>query len=141
MLFASDAIHGAACPGVHGAPAMCPTYEEVDPYLATIALVEQLAPGEMHSGHWPRLAGAEVGRFLDESRSFVERVDGILLARLARAATMAELCDHVQREAGPWETGPQMLMFCVHGHLRRLQRSGRVVSPDPTAAPRLYTAA
>jgi glyoxylase-like metal-dependent hydrolase (beta-lactamase superfamily II) len=138
MLFSSDAIHHTGCPGVDGGRALCPTYEEVDAYLASIELVRALAPSEMHSGHWPARAGAEVARFLDESRSFAELVDRILLERLSEPATMAELCDEVQREAGPWDSPAQLLMFCVHGHLRRLQRRGRVRAVDATAIPRRY---
>jgi glyoxylase-like metal-dependent hydrolase (beta-lactamase superfamily II) len=138
MLFTSDAIHLDGCPGVDGGRAMCPTYEEVDPYLDTIEMVRALAPAEMHSGHWPARSGPELARFLDESQAFVELVDRILLARLAEPATMVELCDEVQRDAGPWESPPQLLMFCVHGHLRRLQRQGRVCAVDPTSAPRRF---
>jgi glyoxylase-like metal-dependent hydrolase (beta-lactamase superfamily II) len=138
MLFTSDAIHFDGCPGVGGGRAMCPTYEEVDPYLGTIETVRALAPSEMHSGHWPARSGAELGGFLDESRAFVELVDRILLTRLAEPATMVELCDEVQHEAGPWESAAQLLMFCVHGHLRRLQRQGLVRAVDPTAAPRAF---
>jgi glyoxylase-like metal-dependent hydrolase (beta-lactamase superfamily II) len=138
LLFSSDAIHWKACPGVDGGPAMCPTYEEVDSYLATIELVRALAPAELHSGHWPTRSGAEVGDFLDESGAFVEEVDRVLLARLERPATLAELCDEVLRELGPWQSELHLLMFCVHGHVRRLQRTGRVQAADPTASPRLF---
>jgi glyoxylase-like metal-dependent hydrolase (beta-lactamase superfamily II) len=138
LLFTSDAIHVDGCPGVDGGRAMCPTYEEVDPYLDTIEKVRELAPAEMHSGHWPARSGAELTAFLDDSREFVELVDRILLSRLAEPATMVELCDEVQREAGPWASPAQLLMFCVHGHLRRLQRHGVVRALDPTSAPRTF---
>jgi glyoxylase-like metal-dependent hydrolase (beta-lactamase superfamily II) len=138
-LFSSDAVHWTGCPGADGVPTLCPTYEEVDAYLATIELVEELAPGELHSGHWPARSGAEVTEFLSESRAFVEHVDAAVLARLEQGdATLAELCEAVQRDAGPWRSEPGMLRFAVHGHLRRLVRRGAVASPEPTASPRRY---
>ena len=78
----------------------------------------------MHSGHWPMRSGAEVLAFLDDSRGFVERVDGVLRARMAEPATLAQLCEAVQDEAGPWDSGPAMLRFAVSGHLRRLVAQG-----------------
>jgi glyoxylase-like metal-dependent hydrolase (beta-lactamase superfamily II) len=138
LLFSSDAVHWRACPGVDGGPALCPTYEEVDAYLGSIELIRALEPAALHSGHWPVQAGSEIEAFLDESRDFVALVDRVVLARVAEPATLAELCDEVQREAGPWESEPQLLQFCVHGHLRRLQRQGRVRALDATAAPRKF---
>lgn len=120
LLFSSDAVHWRACPAADGSPALCPTYEEVDDYLDTISLVEQLSPSEMHSGHWPMRSGQEVMGFLDESRLFVEAVDAVLKARLADPATLADLCQAVQLEVGPWDSEPGMLRFVVSGHMRRL---------------------
>src|SRR4051794_21244193 len=120
LLFSSDAVHWRACPAVDGSPALCPTYEEVDDYVETIELVESLAPSEMHSGHWPMRSGREVIAFLEDSRGFVEAVDAVLRARLAQPATLAELCQEVQLEAGPWDSEPAMLRFVVSGHVRRL---------------------
>ncbi len=139
-LFSSDAIHGSACPGTGGGPALCPTYEEIDAYLDSIELLERLGPSELHSGHWPERRGAEVGEFLSESREFVERVDGAFLERLREPATLAELCELVQDEAGPWESEPGMLRFCVHGHLRRLLRRGLISEADPAQLPRRFRA-
>jgi glyoxylase-like metal-dependent hydrolase (beta-lactamase superfamily II) len=139
LLFSSDAVHWTGCPAADGTPALCPTYEDIDPYLASIELVEKLAPSEMHSGHWPMRSGAEVITFLRESRAFVERVDEIVLAHLTEPATAAELCAEVDRGAGPWECDPKLLMFAVCGHLRRLIRSGTVEALAPVSAtPRRY---
>ena len=137
LLFSSDAVHWHACPAADGSPALCPTYEDVDPYLGTIDLIESLAPAEMHSGHWPMRSGAEVLAFLDDSRGFVERVDGVLRARMAEPATLAQLCGAVQDEAGPWDSGPAMLRFAVSGHLRRLVAQGAVETVGaPGSVPR-----
>jgi glyoxylase-like metal-dependent hydrolase (beta-lactamase superfamily II) len=138
LLFSSDAVHWRACPAADGSPALCPTYEEVDDYMETIDLVESLAPSEMHSGHWPMRSGREVITFLDESRRFVAAVDAVLRARLAQPATLAELCQEVQLEAGPWDSGPAMLRFVVSGHVRRLLRvrAVEVIEADPRPPPR-----
>jgi glyoxylase-like metal-dependent hydrolase (beta-lactamase superfamily II) len=135
LLFSSDAVHWRACPGADGSPALCPTYEEVEDYLATIDMIESLAPSEMHSGHWPMRSGAEVMTFLGESRAFVEKVDAVVRHHLARPATLAELCRSVQAEAGPWDSEPEMLRFAVSGHLRRLLRRGVVETVETTTTP------
>ncbi len=141
-LFASDAIHGSACPGIDGSAAMCPTYEEIDSYLGSVDMLDALGPDAMHSGHWPELRGAEVGEFLSASREFVALVDGVILSGLAAGpATLADLCERVQGEAGPWASEPSLLRFCVHGHLRRLVRTGLVQIPFPTTHPTAYTLA
>lgn len=138
LLFSSDAVHSHACPAADGSPALCPTYEEVNDYLETIDLVESLAPSEMHSGHWPMRSGREVIAFLDDSRRFVEAVDAVVRARLAEAATLAELCEEVQLEAGPWDSEPAMLRFAVAGHVRGLLRVGAVSIVDAGARPPHY---
>jgi glyoxylase-like metal-dependent hydrolase (beta-lactamase superfamily II) len=139
-LFTSDAIHWTGCPATDGGMALCPTYEDVDAYLGSIELVERVAPAEMHSGHWPMRSGAEVLAFTRESRAFVEGVDEVLATRLDEPASLAELCDEVQLQMGPWDSEPKMLMFALSGHRRRLLRRGAVEALDPTAMPRRYRA-
>ena len=133
-LFTSDAVHGAFIPAADGSPALPPTYEEIDPYLATIDLVEALAPSVVHSGHWPVHDGAAIAAWLTESRAFVAAVDAALHERLAAPATLRELCDHVHGRLGPYASGPVALMFAVHGHLRRMLRRG-LAAVDLLAAP------
>ncbi len=140
MLFCSDAIHSSMCPSVDGAPALCPTYEDVEAYLETIARVESLAPAELHSGHWPMALGGEVGEFLGASREFVARMDDVLLARLQSPASLADLCAEVERGLGPWDSPTHMLMFIVHGHIRRLIRARAVELLDPGIRPPRYRA-
>jgi glyoxylase-like metal-dependent hydrolase (beta-lactamase superfamily II) len=135
LLFSSDAVHWRACPGADGAPALCPTYEEVGDYLETIEMLEGLAPAELHSGHWPARSGDAVLGFLRESREFVERVDAVLSELLVRPATLAEACREVQAEAGPWDSEPEMLRFAVAGHLRRLLGSGAIETVESTTTP------
>jgi len=138
MLFSSDAVHWRACPAADGSPALCPTYEEVGDYLGTIALIESLAPAELHSGHWPTRSGPEVLAFLDESREFVARVDSVLTPLLERPVTLADACREVQAEVGPWASEPEMLRFAVSGHLRRMLREGAIERVEPTQSPLRY---
>jgi glyoxylase-like metal-dependent hydrolase (beta-lactamase superfamily II) len=138
LIFSSDAVHWRWCPAADGGAALPPTYEEVDSYLATIELLESLAPSELHSGHWPPRGGADVVRFLRESREFVAALDEELEQRLETPATLRQLCEHVDMRLGPFGADPVNLMFAVHGHLRRLIRTGRVRMLDPTEWPRRF---
>jgi glyoxylase-like metal-dependent hydrolase (beta-lactamase superfamily II) len=125
MLFSSDAVHWRMCPAADGSPALAPTYEEVDDYLATIGMLESLPARELHSGHWPIRTGGEIADFLAESRAFVERVDAALAERLERPATLADLCRHADERLGPFGSDAVNLMFVVHGHVRRMLRAGK----------------
>lgn len=138
LLFTSDAVHWRWCPAADGSPALPPTYEDVDPYLATVALIEALAPEELHSGHWPARSGDGVAAFLAESRQFVWEVDTTLAERLETPATLRQLCEHVSVRLGPFGADPVNLMFAVHGHLRRLLRTGKVRLLDPLERPPRY---
>jgi glyoxylase-like metal-dependent hydrolase (beta-lactamase superfamily II) len=125
LLFTSDAVHWRMCPAADGSPALPPTYEDVDPYLETIAMVGALRASAVHSGHWPARTGAEITAFLDESRAFVERMDAAIAERLERPATLADLCRHAEERLGPFGADPVNLSFAVHGHVRRMLRTGR----------------
>jgi glyoxylase-like metal-dependent hydrolase (beta-lactamase superfamily II) len=138
LLFSSDAVHWRFCPAADGTAALPPTYEDVEPYLATIDLIESLAPHELHSGHWPARRGTEVLGFLRESREFVGAIDAALQERLEAPSTLRELCEHVEMTLGPFGADPVNLMFVVHGHLRRLVRRGEVRTPDPGERPRRF---
>jgi len=135
LLFCSDAVHWRMCPAADGSSALPPTYEDVDPYLGTIDRIAAPVPAELHSGHWPARIGPEVDAFLTESREFVAAMDDAIEARLVNAATLRELCEHVDSRLGPFGSDPVNLMFAVHGHLRRLLRKGRVWMLDPLERP------
>ena len=81
LLFSSDAIHGRMIPAADGTAALPPTYEDVDAYSATVEMVGKLAPTELHTGHWPALAGEDIQGWLEESRSFVGAVDEVIRDR------------------------------------------------------------
>lgn len=124
-LFSGDSVQGSVYLGLDGTPRLCPTYTDVDPYLQTLDLIEALAPGELHGCHWPAARGAEVAAFLDESRSYVEHVDGLVRACLAEAPeglTLRGLIERVnERLDEPWEPGvAQELVYSLHGHAERL---------------------
>jgi glyoxylase-like metal-dependent hydrolase (beta-lactamase superfamily II) len=137
-LFTSDAVQGAFIPAADGSAALPPTYEEIDPYLATIDLVERLEPAVVHSGHWPTREGAAIPAWLDESREYVAALDSALHERLVAPATLRELCDHADARLGPYASGPIPLMFAVHGHLRGMVRRGRVAVDLLAAPPRFH---
>jgi glyoxylase-like metal-dependent hydrolase (beta-lactamase superfamily II) len=123
-LFSGDCVQGSVYLGLDGAPKLCPTYTDVDPYLQTIDLISALAPSELHGCHWPASRGAEVAEFLNESRAYVEDVDGLVRACLAEAPdglTLRELIDRVnERLDEPWEPGlAQELVYSLHGHAER----------------------
>ena len=130
-LFSGDCVQGSVYLGLDGTPKLCPTYTDVDPYLQTIDLIDALAPSELHGCHWPASRGAEVAEFLDESRLYVERVDGLVHACLADSPgglTLRELIERVnERLDEPWEPGvAQELVYSLHGHAERLAtRAGR----------------
>jgi glyoxylase-like metal-dependent hydrolase (beta-lactamase superfamily II) len=123
-LFSGDCVQGSVYIGLDGTPKLCPTYTDVGPYLQTIDLIEALAPSELHGCHWPAGRGAEVSAFLDESRAYVEHVDGLVRACLAEAPeglTLRELIERVnERLDEPWEPGlAQELVYSLHGHAER----------------------
>ena len=129
-LFGGDCVQGSVYLGLDGTPKLCPTYDDIDPYLATIERIRALAPAELHGCHWPAARGAEVDAFLDESRAYVEHVDGLVEACLAEAPgglTLRELIGCVNaRLDRPWEPAiaPE-LVYSVHGHAERsAERAG-----------------
>jgi glyoxylase-like metal-dependent hydrolase (beta-lactamase superfamily II) len=124
-LFSGDCVQGSVYLGLDGTPKLCPTYTDVDPYLQTIELVAALAPSELHGCHWPAARGDAPTAFLDESRTYVEHIDGLVRACFADAPdglTLRELIERVnERLDEPWEAGlAQELVYSLHGHAERL---------------------
>jgi hypothetical protein len=112
--------------GLDGAPRLCPTYTHVDDYLATASLIESLAPRELHGCHWPAARGPEVAAFIAETRSYVERLDGLVRACLAQPLTLDGLITCVNQQLDPsWsdEIAPE-LVYSIHGHVDRLVALG-----------------
>ena len=124
-LFSGDSVQGSVYLGLDGTPKLCPTYTDVDPYLQTLDLIEALAPTELHGCHWPAARGDEIAAFLDESRAYVEHVDGLARACFDEAPdglTLRELIEGVNgRLDEPWEPAvAQELVFSLHGHAERM---------------------
>jgi glyoxylase-like metal-dependent hydrolase (beta-lactamase superfamily II) len=140
VLFGGDAIHGAVYLDNQGAPALCPTYLHVQPYLATIERIESL-PLEGYVGcHWPvaRDRGA-IQAFCAESRAFVLQAEAALIAAISNAGstgvTLSELCASVGPSLGRWpEPINHELCYAFAGHLtdlatRDVIREHRSVTP------------
>jgi hypothetical protein len=123
-------VHGRFCPAADGSPALPPTYEDVDDYLATIGHVERLRPEAMHTCHFPPLESTEaVLDFCAASRAFVADLDATIVERLEREpATLVQLCEAAAERLGPFGAPSHQLMFIVHGHVRRLLRVGRATA-------------
>jgi glyoxylase-like metal-dependent hydrolase (beta-lactamase superfamily II) len=124
-LFSGDCVQGSVYLGLDGTPKLCPTYTDVDPYLEAIDLIDELAPSELHSCHWPAARRAEVRAFLDESRSYVRHLDELARGCFAEAPdglTLRELIACVnERLDAPWEPAlAQELVYSLHGHAERL---------------------
>jgi glyoxylase-like metal-dependent hydrolase (beta-lactamase superfamily II) len=141
-LFSGDCVQGSVYLGLDGTPKLCPTYTDVDPYLETIDLIAALAPSELHGCHWPASRDAEVGAFLNESRAYVEEIDGLVRACFADAPeglTLRELIEGVnERLEEPWEPGlaPE-LVYSLHGHAeRRAVHAGRTSAGHIVYRPR-----
>ena len=130
--FSADCVQGSVYLGLDGTPKLCPTYTDVDPYLATIDHVEALAPSELHGCHWPAARGdADIRAFLDESRGYVEHVDALVRACFTDARdglTLRALIECVNaRFVAPWEPAlAQELVYSLHGHAERAaEHAGR----------------
>ena len=125
-LFSGDCLQGSVYLGLDGTPKLCPTYTHVDDYLATAALVESLAPRELHGCHWPAARGDAVGAFIAETRGYVEHVDGLVRACLTEPLALDALIACVNRRLDPpWpaEVAPE-LVYSIHGHVDRLVALG-----------------
>jgi glyoxylase-like metal-dependent hydrolase (beta-lactamase superfamily II) len=123
VLFSGDCLQGSVYLGLDGSRKLCPTYTDVDPYLATAALVESLAPTEVHGCHWP---AQDPSAFVAESRDYAERLDALVRASLTEPATLRELLARVNEQLDePWPPAlEQELVYSVHGHVERLVQRG-----------------
>lgn len=129
-----DAVLGAAVPLSDGSPAFPPTYRYLDPYLATIDGLAELAPDLLLTSHYPIYRGSQVGEFLDQSRHFTERVEAALTTTLAGSADpigLLEVASLISADLGDWPAAATpALLFPLHGHLERQLAAGKV-TPVP----------
>jgi glyoxylase-like metal-dependent hydrolase (beta-lactamase superfamily II) len=139
-LFSGDCLQGSVYLGLDGTPKLCPTYTHIDQYLGTAALVESLAPSELHGCHWPPHRGPDVFSFIDETRNYVRRIDRAVRAALEEPRTLAELIEEVNRQLDhPWP--PDLageLVYSVHGHAEWLVVRGLATHERDGAGPIVY---
>jgi glyoxylase-like metal-dependent hydrolase (beta-lactamase superfamily II) len=139
-ILSGDAVHGAVYLDVDGNPALCPTYLDVDPYLATIEYLRGLGADQLAGCHWPVKRGDEIVAFLDESRQFVEKADTLLLAELDRCedASLQELIAAIAPLLGEWPRSvDHELKYAINGNIEHLAAHEKVVA-DRTANPVRY---
>jgi hypothetical protein len=118
-LFSADCLQGSVYLGLDGHPKLCPTYTHVDEYLGTAALIESLAPTELHGCHWPVQRGPDVFAFIEESRDYVHHLDQLVRSSLeAEPRTLATLITQVNRQLEhPWPAELMgELVYSLHGH-------------------------
>jgi len=126
-----DAVHGAVYLDMDGKPALCPTYLNVDPYLATIEHLRRLNADLLAGCHWVVKHGAEIDSFLDESRFFVEKADTLILAELdrRRTASLQELINAVGPQLGEWPRPiDHELKYALNGNMEHLVTQGKVTA-------------
>jgi glyoxylase-like metal-dependent hydrolase (beta-lactamase superfamily II) len=137
-LYGGDAIHGNGYRGLDGTMKLCPTYENVDDYLATILLIESLPITTYVGCHWPVKKDGDVAAFCRESREFVELANRLLVEQLAKPKSLREICTALGPKLGDWPRASDLeLVYALAGHLRRLVNSGRTTERVRTSNPRL----
>ena len=125
LVFSSDAVHWRMCPAADGSPALPPTYEEVDVYLETIDMLASLSAAEPPLRPLARTARRR-DRRLPGREPCVRGAHGRRPRRAPRAAGDARRAVRARDERlGPFGADPVNLMFVVHGHVRRMLRTGR----------------
>jgi glyoxylase-like metal-dependent hydrolase (beta-lactamase superfamily II) len=127
-----DATLGTTVPTADGRPAFPPTYRDVDPYLASIALFRSLEPDLLLTAHYPVYEGAAVDSFLDESEEYTALIDRVIdeqLAAAGRPLTTLELIHSAGADLGPWAPAAlDYAIFPVTGNLERMERAGVIRS-------------
>ncbi len=131
-MFSGDAVQGSVYLDKDGAPILCPTYLQIDPYLSTIQYLGSLPIELLATCHWPLKHGTEIRRFLDESRGFVARADQLLLSTLRRfpeGASLRDLIDSVGPQLGSWPDAMNgEMVYALAGHMQRLVRLNKVTA-------------
>lgn len=129
----SDAVLGAAVPHRDGSPAFPPTYRFPGPYRRSVEHLRSLDLDLLATAHYGIFRGDAVGRFLDTTLAFTERLDALVHDALsAGPATLAALSDAVSPLAGDWpaEGSTVAMAFPVAGHLEAMVVGGVVRFDD-----------
>jgi len=135
-----DAVHGTANRFLDGRAAFACTYMYVDAYLGTIDQLRALGLERLYSCHWADCTdGGAVERFLEESRAYAVRAEGVILEAVRAAGagglTLREACLRAKGGLGDWPAERDLetrSMAC--GHLQRLADWGliRATAERPT---------
>jgi len=137
-LYGADAIHGCEYRGLDGATKLCPTYQDVDDYLGTITLIENLPISTYVGCHWPVKRDEAIGEFCRDSRRFVEDADRLLIELLATPHSLREICVALGPKLGSWPRSADLeLVFALEGHARRLVERGDVETRVRSSEPRV----
>lgn len=113
-----------------GQPAFPPTYRFVDTYIASIHMLQSLPIDTLLTSHYPVYEGADVAKFLGESRAYVDRVDRTLKEFLCSSKeyySLRELITALNSKLGEWPEEAEILLdFPLVGHLERLVQYRKV---------------
>ncbi len=130
-LIVADAAMGRALPFMDGSPALAATYTHPGPYLRTSARLKEVGAEHLLTAHFPAMAGAEAGRFFDESRDHAQATERVLLDALARSEeppALRDLISEVDLALGPLPAAARDTWASpIVGHLDELEASGRLV--------------
>jgi len=142
-ILTSDAILGETLHFADGRPAFPPTYRNPEAYLESIAAVESLQPEWLVASHEPAMRGAEVGAFLERSRSFAQTLERLCRQELERSTaglTTSELIAALAPRVGTWDEGVWLFLANeLVGHLEELSEAG-VVEARPGSPMTWYSA-
>ncbi|MGI8960635.1 MAG: MBL fold metallo-hydrolase [Bryobacteraceae bacterium] len=135
-LYGGDAIHGCGYRGLNGTMKLCPTYADIDDYLGTITLIENLPISTYVGCHWPVKKEQAVADFCRESRHFVDYADRLLIDLLQTPHSLREICAALGPKLGDWPRETDIeLVYALAGHTSRLVEravvEGRVRSSEP----------
>ena len=137
-MYAADAIHGAAYPGIDGAAKLCPTYTDIDDYLRTIQLIEHMPITTYVGCHWPVKRGEQVSEFCKESRVFVEKADLLLFSLLTSPHSLREICEQLGPHLGDWSRVVDIELVCaLESHVRRGLECGKLQASVRSEEPRI----
>jgi glyoxylase-like metal-dependent hydrolase (beta-lactamase superfamily II) len=134
----ADAVMTGAVPDAAGKPAFAPTYRYPADYRESCATLRLLDPERLLCSHYAVVEGrAAVAAFLDESESFVTRLEQAILDALATAARPLRAVDVISVVAPvvrTWDASMDWtLAQPVIGHLEDLvlRRLARVLPGRP----------
>ncbi|MFT9846411.1 MBL fold metallo-hydrolase [Aneurinibacillus sp. REN35] len=127
VLLLGDAIVGSGqyANGRLNAP---PTYDSLPHYQGVIAAIERLAPHYLLPTHFPVMEGADVQRFVKETKEFVSTLHAFLLHQISRSTqghAVLELAELANDHLAPAELGYQWIVP-VMAHLRTLEAEGYI---------------